>query len=504
MQIQGNGARLWLAFLPPLLGRFDAMGDGIAQHMLQGRNHMLQHRTLHLGFRAGEGQFRLPAQFLGGLTDHPPQPGHHALKGHHPGLHQSLLDFFLDLGLLIQQEADFLGMILHGVLQVGQIVDALHQGTGQLLQFREAVQFQRIERLGQFRRSLLIAEQDLGLGFDLQPAQLLAQPSDGLVQLTEIEAQVTDPLIDPGPENTAFTSLIDQVVQQPSRYPYRIGASCGHRHPGRGGRSRSGPGDRNRPRRNTALKFAQGLDQVIGLGDILIRLSPGQHIAKAVQYLLQTLHHRRGQGQLARGHGLQQGLGPVSQFTDGHKAGHSGAALKGMHPAAQLVEGLMVVRAAPQPLQHDIADLDDLGGLGEINLDQFPIPLGQGRSGAGFGDPAAGFQQILEVLNQIIGPSRGPLFLPHLLQHGMEAVQRQLQGIGHRSRTGGLAGGHHIQQGLHRMGQVADGHQTRQPGVALEGMHIPAQIVEQFQVTGIRTPTAQDHIAGIQDLFTLG
>ena len=60
----------------------------------------------------------------------------------------------------------------------------------------------------------LCAEQDLGLGFDFHPAQLLAQTLDGGGHFVQVVAEIAGLLFQSTTGNTGFTGQVNQFVQQ--------------------------------------------------------------------------------------------------------------------------------------------------------------------------------------------------------------------------------------------------------------------------------------------------
>ena len=115
--------------------------------MLQRRQHVFQHGAVDLGLLAPDQQLGALAQLLGRLAHHPAQTRNDAAKAHHAGTHQALLDFLVDLGLLIEQRGDVAGMLAEGVADVAQVVGDFHQRAAELLQFGKAVQLQRVKFL---------------------------------------------------------------------------------------------------------------------------------------------------------------------------------------------------------------------------------------------------------------------------------------------------------------------------------------------------------------------
>ena len=62
---------------------FQAMVDGIAQHVFKGRHHALQHAAVQLAFGVAHHQLDLLAQLARHLPHHALQARHQAFEGHH-------------------------------------------------------------------------------------------------------------------------------------------------------------------------------------------------------------------------------------------------------------------------------------------------------------------------------------------------------------------------------------------------------------------------------------
>ncbi len=92
----GDRALFRFATARALLGGFQAMGDGIAQHVLQRRGHAIEDVAVHFALGAFDPQLHLLAQFASGLPQHTAHAWHDRLEGHHAGAHQPFLQVGAD------------------------------------------------------------------------------------------------------------------------------------------------------------------------------------------------------------------------------------------------------------------------------------------------------------------------------------------------------------------------------------------------------------------------
>ena len=120
-QFQADQPLLRLAAGMAHVGRFQAMVDGIAQHMLQGRNHAFQNVAIDLGFGIDHAEFNLLAQLAGNLAHHPFEARQYALERHHARAHQALLQLRVHPRLFLQQPVGVLVAGRQGRLEVEQI-----------------------------------------------------------------------------------------------------------------------------------------------------------------------------------------------------------------------------------------------------------------------------------------------------------------------------------------------------------------------------------------------
>ncbi|MNM34668.1 hypothetical protein D3C81_453230 [compost metagenome] len=127
-QIQVNGTLLRLAGGQAHCAAFQAVVNGVAQHMLQRRHHTFQHAAVQFALGIANHQFHLLAQLAGHLPHHALQARHQALERHHQGGSQALLQLAVHPRLLLQKAVGLLSTLSQGFLQVQQVRGRLEEG----------------------------------------------------------------------------------------------------------------------------------------------------------------------------------------------------------------------------------------------------------------------------------------------------------------------------------------------------------------------------------------
>ncbi|MNO71594.1 hypothetical protein D3C76_625120 [compost metagenome] len=123
-----DGALLRLASGQARFAAFQAMVDGVAQHVLQGRHHAFEHAAVQLALGIADHQLDLLAQLTGNLAHHALQARHQAFERHHQGGGQAFLQLAVHPRLLLQQAIGLLCPLGQGFLQVEQVGRRLEQG----------------------------------------------------------------------------------------------------------------------------------------------------------------------------------------------------------------------------------------------------------------------------------------------------------------------------------------------------------------------------------------
>ena len=206
-------ARLGLAARRALGRRLDAVHDGVAQHVLERRQHALEHLPVEFARGSLDDQFGLLAGLRGGLAQQPGEPLHVALERHHARAHQPVLQFGDDATLLLQQVLRVAVQVLEQPFDAAHVADRLGECARKLLDGRIAIELERVE-VGAVRVVLLVLEQDLRFGLHLELAQLFAQARHGAVELGEVELHRGHLLLDARAEDADFAGIVQQVVEQ--------------------------------------------------------------------------------------------------------------------------------------------------------------------------------------------------------------------------------------------------------------------------------------------------
>ena len=126
---------------------FNAVHDAVAQQVLEGADHALQHAAVKLDGAAHDIKPHLFARFLARLAHRAVEAVGGALELHHARAQEVVLQFAREAGL--RGELVFRGLqrALHTALQGGHVVDRLGHETREFLETREAVHLQRVEGL---------------------------------------------------------------------------------------------------------------------------------------------------------------------------------------------------------------------------------------------------------------------------------------------------------------------------------------------------------------------
>ena len=127
------------------LGRLDAVHDRIAQHVLERRDHALEHLAVELRRGALHHEFGALAGVVRGLAHEARQTLHMALERHHARAHQAVLQLGDDARLLRQQILRLARQRLEQALNARDVAGGFGQRARELLQRRVAVELQRIE-----------------------------------------------------------------------------------------------------------------------------------------------------------------------------------------------------------------------------------------------------------------------------------------------------------------------------------------------------------------------
>jgi hypothetical protein len=111
-QADGNPSDIRFAERRAAIWRFDAVDHRVAQHVLEGRHHALQHLAVQFSGSALHHQLCPFGGVIGSLAHQPGEPLHMALERHHARAHQRVLQFRDDARLLRQQILSLAGQCL--------------------------------------------------------------------------------------------------------------------------------------------------------------------------------------------------------------------------------------------------------------------------------------------------------------------------------------------------------------------------------------------------------
>ena len=368
------------------------MHDGIAQQVLDGRSHALQHVAVELALHAGEHRLGVLALFLRGLPHHALQTRHLARERHHQGAHQALLDGGVDATLLQQQTLGLIDHLVHQHLHGSEVVDRLGERTGELLHARVAVHLQRIEVLPVLVGRGTGAETaggDLRLGLDVEHAQLLAQADDGLGHFPELRLQRGVLLLQTRAVDGDLAGLVEHGVQRFHRHAGQLAAHRGlvgvlFRLPEQlrpPAQRRLGAHRRQRHR----LGQRRGFEFQRRVGRQRLGIAHGDGVVAARQGIVQVLHRRQltaqrrmlgFAGRIApQLQAADLGLQIVGEIAHVREAGHARATLEGVQRALQLAHGRLVARVAAPGGERAVDGLQHLGRLGDEDVGQLRIDL---------------------------------------------------------------------------------------------------------------------------------
>ena len=189
------------------------MHDGVAQHVLERRQHALENLPVELAGRAADLKLGLLAHFSCRLAHDAREALHMALEWHHARAHQAALQLGDDTALLGQQVLRLACLDREQALHAGDVGTGLGQCARVLLNRRILVEFQWIEIVA--ARALIdVPVQDLGLGFDLELAQLVLQALHHAAEFCQVEIHGRKLLLESRAENADFACRVQHVVEE--------------------------------------------------------------------------------------------------------------------------------------------------------------------------------------------------------------------------------------------------------------------------------------------------
>ncbi len=134
-----------LAGLAAFCRRLNAVGHGVAQHVLERCLDAVEQVAIHFAMCALHIQLRALALFLGRLTQRAAQVRHHRVERQHARAQQAVLQLGADTRLLDQQRLGLTRQVVEHALNRHQVGYRFGQRARILLQLRETIEFERVE-----------------------------------------------------------------------------------------------------------------------------------------------------------------------------------------------------------------------------------------------------------------------------------------------------------------------------------------------------------------------
>ena len=187
-----------------------AMNNGVAQQVFQGRSDLFQNRAIKFKFAIADVDLGALAQFARGLPDDPVKPFRNAVDRHHPHAQQILLQFPVHSGLLGQGSLGFSEAAEQGVLDGGNVVYAFRDKAGNFLKTGKPVQFQRVEFILAARG--LEGCLHLGFSLDFNLPDVGLEAIQGFGQFHHMALEAEHFAFDARTGNRNFTSLVDHPI----------------------------------------------------------------------------------------------------------------------------------------------------------------------------------------------------------------------------------------------------------------------------------------------------
>ncbi|OIQ82611.1 hypothetical protein GALL_355940 [mine drainage metagenome] len=376
--------------------RFQPVRDRVAQQVVEGAGHSIQHAAVDLDGAADDVERDRLARVLAGLAHRAVQALGDAVELDHARAQQIALQVAGQARLARQVVVGGLQGSRQRVLHQRQVVDRLGHHPRQFLEAREAIELERVEVAAVNARGLR-ARGHLRVGLQFDVAHLGAQPLEVVAEVAAARADLAEFGFQTRARDADFADLIDQAVEQRGAHAHRLRGQprarrglrrwrrgrrrikrrAGHR------RRRSCRRGRGRRRclvhrlagrrlwRSPELAFAQTLE------------ARGQRVAACGQF-----EHRAGVGHAV---GAEQrfdvGFQPMRGVAQHHRAGHARAALERVQQAHRLLRRGCVVRLrlpAPQrrrELRQQLGgfELEHREQLGVDRVDQFGRRAGKRR-----------------------------------------------------------------------------------------------------------------------------
>jgi hypothetical protein len=203
-----------------LLTGFDAVGHRIAQHVFDGPEHLVEHRTVNFNLATNDIQVGAFANLLGRLADDAVKAFRLTGEGNHPNAHQRLLQTAVKARLGKNGRIGVVEVLQQILLYRRHVIDRLGHEAGEFLEARKTVEFQRVE-LGLAFGGVSDVSLNLAFGLNFNFTQLAAQANDVFSEVEQRAFQAAHFAFNPGSCNRQLTRLVNQTVNQVGTDPYR-------------------------------------------------------------------------------------------------------------------------------------------------------------------------------------------------------------------------------------------------------------------------------------------
>ena len=210
---QLDGASFRLAGGQTRFRFFDAVGERVADHVFQRRQDVFQQAAFDFDFAAFKDEVDVFADAFRRLFDQATQARFVDVKAHQLRGQQVVLDAALDDALLRREVAQDDVVLAQRVLQVLEVVNGLGELARELLDFGEAVHFQRVE-VGVVFALLFATVEHLRFGFAVQTAHLFGDAGGDAGQFVQVEFRFADDVFHARTHDGGLAGHRDHFVKQ--------------------------------------------------------------------------------------------------------------------------------------------------------------------------------------------------------------------------------------------------------------------------------------------------
>jgi len=296
----------------------------IAQHVFDGPEHLVEHRTVNFNLATNDIQVGAFANLLGRLADDAVKAFRLTGEGNHPNAHQRLLQTTVEARLGKNGRIGVVEVLQQILLHRRHVIDRLRHEAGEFLEARKTVEFKRVE-LGLTFGGVSNVSLNLAFGLNFNFTQLAAQANDVFGEVEQRAFQAAHFAFNPGSCNRQLTRLVNQTVNQVGTDPYRCLLTtrlgiwlCFRRDAGRGLRT-----GRN------CLGNGRAFGQRCGLRPLTQTLDSLRHrVDGGLKFIQESRRCMLGAYSI-----FDPRFDQVSQLAQIHRPRHPGIALEGMEQA---------------------------------------------------------------------------------------------------------------------------------------------------------------------------